>query len=67
MTAATVPVLPLVTLHLHLWEIITSVNQGIALVIQQPSGTLTTRCGTHRGVQVGVLVVIVADHGSLLH
>ena len=31
------------------------------------SGTWVTLCETHRGVQVGVLAVIAADHGSLQH
>ena len=30
-------------------------------------GTLVTLCGTHRGVQVGALAVIVVVHGSLPH
>ena len=66
--AATAPVPPpiLVQLHLHLWETTISVSQQ-TLGQKVVSGTSTTLCGTHRGVQVGALAVIVVDHGSLPH
>ena len=63
-TPAPVPFI-LVQLHLHLWESSISVKLG-PLYTLYSGGILMTLCGTHRGVQVGVLAVIVVDHGSLL-
>ena len=48
------------------WEIITSVSQA-TLGPLKPSGTWMILCGTHRGVQVGALVVTAVGHGSLPH
>ena len=66
--AATAPVPPpiLVQLHLHLWEETGFVSQRTLDPINS-SGTSMTLCGTHRGVQVGALAVIVVVHGSLPH
>ena len=65
--AATVPVhITPIVLHLHLWESSTFASLG-TLEDGNTSGTLMTLCGTHRGVQVGALAVIVVVHGSLPH
>ena len=66
--SATVPVLPLilVQLHLHLWEKSIYVNRG-TLDHGQPSGTLMTLCGTHRGVQGGAPAVFVVVRGLVVH
>ena len=62
--SAPVPPLILVQLHLHLWQETGFASQG-TLENKKVNGTLMTLCGTHRGVQVGALVVIVVVHGSL--
>ena len=54
-----------VQLHLHLWERSISASLG-ELGKVKANGTLTTLCGTHRGVQVEAPVVIVVVRGSLL-
>ena len=65
--AATAPVaLILVQMHLHLWEKIIFVNREILDDIIS-TGNLMTLCGTHSGVQVGALAVIVVVHGSEQH
>ena len=61
-----VPPPTLVQLHLHLWERSIFVNLGTVDHLSS-SGTLTTLCGTHRGVQVGAPAVIVVVRGSLTH
>ena len=63
----TVLVLPLILVpqHLLLWERTTSASQGVMEQYIKPSGSCVTLCGTHRAVQPGALVVIVADHGSV--
>ena len=59
-----VPV-PKVLQHLHLWERVIFVS--LAWNGEVGSGTLMILCGTHRGVQVGVLAVIAVVRGSLPH
>ena len=56
----------LAMLHLLLSEKTTSASLG---TVEQwyTDGTLTTLCGTHRGVQVGAPAVIVVVRGSLPH
>ena len=66
MPTAPVPPLILVQLHLLLWEETGFASLG-TLDNLKPSGTSTTLCGTHRGVRVGALAVIVVVHGSLPH
>ena len=67
-TAATAPVPPLtlVQLHLHLSEKMFFASLG-TLEDWKSSGTFTTLCGTHTGVQVGAPAVIVVVRGSLPH
>ena len=68
LTTGTAPVPPptLVQLHLHLWEKMSCASLG-TVDHWKFSGTLTTLCGTHRGVQVGAPAVIVVVRGSLPH
>ena len=61
---------PVLFLLVHLPRVLLDKTIFVKLATQmcgKLSGTLMTLCGTHRGVQVGALAVIVVVHGSLPH